>query len=88
MDVPTAANGEKFTMKSDFIEKSGYKAPVFEAKVDKEIVLYDQPKDLLAREKAALSVEEVNGASIRVGSLDEVSTSGNWPPIYDKKTKQ
>jgi len=88
MDVPTAANGEKFTMKSDFIEKSGYKAPVFEAKVDKEVVLYDQPKDLLAREKAAFSVEEVKGATIKVGSLDEVSTSGNWPPIYDKKTKQ
>ncbi|SIR00706.1 hypothetical protein [Maribacter ulvicola] len=88
MDVPTAANGEKFTMKAGFVEKSGYKAPVFEAKVDKEVVLYDQPKDLLSREKAALSVEEVNGPSIYVGSLDEVSTSGNWPPIYDKKVKK
>ena len=88
MDVPTAPNGEKFTMKAAVIEKSGYKAPVFEAKVDKSIVLYDQPKDLLARENAALSVEEVNGPSIKVGSLDEVSTSGNWPPIYDKKSDQ
>ncbi|MDF4204625.1 hypothetical protein PXD56_16765 [Maribacter sp. SA7] len=88
MDVPTAANGEKFTMKAGFVEKSGYKAPVFEAKVDKEVVLYDQPKDLLSREKAALSVEEVNGPSIYVGSLDEVSTSGNWPSIYDKKVKK
>ena len=88
MDVPTAANGEKFTMKAGFVEKSGYKAPVFEAKVDKDVVLYDQPKDLLSREKAALSVEEVNGPSIYVGSLDEVSTSGNWPSIYDKKVKQ
>ncbi|WP_396633860.1 hypothetical protein [Maribacter sp. R86514] len=88
MDVPTAANGEKFTMKAGFVEKSGYKAPVFEAKVDKEVVLYDQPKDLLSREKAALSVEEVNGSTIYVGSLDEVSTSGNWPSIYDKKVKK
>ncbi|WP_299800950.1 hypothetical protein [uncultured Maribacter sp.] len=88
MDVPTAANGEKFTMKAGFVEKSGYKAPVFEAKVGKEVVLYDQPKDLLAREKAALSVEEVNGPFIYVGSLDDVSTSGNWPPIYDKKVKK
>ncbi|MGB3145729.1 MAG: hypothetical protein WBB24_16645 [Maribacter sp.] len=88
MDVPTAPNGEKFTMKAAVIEKSGYKAPVFEAKVDKSVVLYDQPKDLLARENAALSVEEVNGPSIKVGSLDEVSTSGNWPPIYDKKSDQ
>jgi len=88
MDVPTAANGEKFTMKAGFVEKSGYKAPVFEAKVDKEVVLYDQPKDLLSREKAALSVEEVNGSTIKVGSLDDVSTTGNWPAIYDKKTKK
>ncbi|HDZ03536.1 hypothetical protein LCGC14_0127180 [marine sediment metagenome] len=88
MDVPTAVNGEKFTMKSGFVEKSGYKAPVFEVKVDKEVVLYDQPKDLLAREKAALSVEEVNGPTIYVGSMDEVSTSGNWPAVYDRKEKK
>jgi len=88
MDVPTAANGEKFVMKSAFVDKSGYRAPVFEAKVDKNVILYDQPKDLMARENSALSVEEVNGPSIRVGSLDEVSTSGNWPPIYDKKNDQ
>lgn len=88
MDVPTAANGEKFTMKAGFVEKSGYKAPVFEAKVDKEVVLYDQPKDLLTREKASLSVEEVNGPTIYVGSMDEVSTSGNWPAIYDRKEKK
>lgn len=88
MDVPTAPNGEKFEMKADFVEKSGYRAPVFEAKVDKNVILYDQPKDLLARENAALSVEEVNGPSIKVGSLNEVSTSGNWPPIYDKKEDQ
>ncbi|WP_339657292.1 hypothetical protein [uncultured Maribacter sp.] len=88
MDVPTAPNGEKFEMKAAFVDKSGYRAPVFEAKVAKNVILYDQPKDLLARENAALSVEEVNGPSIYVGSLDEVSTSGNWPPIYDKKNDQ
>lgn len=86
--VPTAPNGEKFTMKADIIEKSGYRAPVFEAKVDKSVVLYDQPKDLLTRENAQMSVEEVNGSEIKVGSLTEVSTSGNWPPIYDKKNDQ
>ncbi|WP_405383157.1 hypothetical protein [Maribacter sp. LLG6340-A2] len=88
MEVPTAPNGEKFEMKAGYVEKSGYKAPVFEVKVDKDVVLYDQPKDLLAREKAAISVEEVNGPSIKVGSLDEVSTTGNWPAIYDKKNNQ
>ena len=88
MDVPTAPNGEKFEMKAAFVDKSGYRAPVFEAKVNKDVILYDQPKDLLDREKTALSVEEVNGPSIKVGSLEEVSTTGNWPALYDKKNDQ
>ena len=85
MNVPEATGGEKFEMKSAIVDKGGYKAPVFEVKVDKSVVLYDQPKDLLDRENAQVNVEEVNGSVIKVGSLTEVSTSGNWPPIYDKK---
>jgi hypothetical protein len=88
MNVPFAQNGEKFTMKADIIDKGGYRAPVFEAKVDKSIILYDQPKDLLDREKVQVSVEEVNGPEIIVGSLTEVSTSGNWPPLYDKRGEE
>ena len=88
MNVPYASNNEKFTMKADIVEKSGYKAPVFEAKGAKSVGLGDQPKDLLSRENAQVSVEEVNGTEIKVGSLTEVSTSGNWPPIYDKKGEQ
>ncbi len=88
MNVPYAANNEQFTMKADFLEQSGYRAPVFEAKVAKNVILGDQPQDLVARENAQVSVEEVNGTEIKVGSLDKVSTSGNWPPIYDKKGEQ
>ncbi len=85
MNVPYAQNGEKFEMKSAVLDKTGYKVPVFEAKVAKAVVLYDQPKDLLSRENAQIGVEQVNGSEIRVGSLTEVSTSGNWPPVYDKR---
>jgi type II secretory pathway pseudopilin PulG len=85
MNVPYAQGGETFTMKADIIDKGGYKAPVFEAKVKKDVILYDQPKDLLTKENAQISVEEVNGSEIKVGSLTDVSTNGNWPPIYDKK---
>ncbi|MCR9227565.1 MAG: hypothetical protein NXH90_09125 [Flavobacteriaceae bacterium] len=87
MDVPYAQNNEKFEMKADIIDKSGYKAPVFEVKVKKDVVLYDQPADLLEKEKSYQSVEEVNGTEIKVGSLTDVSTNGNWPPIYDRKKK-
>ena len=85
MNVPNAQNNEKFVMKADVIDKGGYRASVFEAKVNKDVVLYDQPQDLVDRENAQISVEEVNGSEIIVGSLTDVSTSGNWPPIYDKK---
>ncbi|HKL90938.1 MAG TPA: hypothetical protein VJ880_07135 [Allomuricauda sp.] len=85
MDVPYAQNDEKFEMKADIIDKSGYKAPVFEAKVKKNVVLYDQPEDLVEKENAYQSVEEVNGTEIKVGSLTDVSTNGNWPPVYDRK---
>ncbi|GAB5472090.1 MAG: hypothetical protein Mars2KO_01890 [Maribacter sp.] len=84
MNVP-GASGKSFEMKSDIIDKGGYKAPVFEAKVAKDIVLADQPKDLRSRENAQVSVDEVNGPYVSVGSLTQVSTSGNWPPIYDRK---
>jgi len=83
--VPYAQNGERFEMKADVVNKQGFDAPVFEASVKKDVVLYDQPKDLLARENAHNSIEEVNGNTIKVGSLTDVSTSGNWPSIYDKK---
>lgn len=85
MNVPYAQGGETFTMKADIIDRGGYKASVFEAKVKKDVILYDQPKDLLTKENAQISVEEVNGSEIKVGSLTDVSTNGNWPPIYDKK---
>src|SRR5690606_14980022 len=85
MNVPFAQNDEKFVMKADIIERSGYMAPVFEAKVAKNVVLYDQPEDLVERENALQSVEEVNGTDIKVGSLTDVSTNGNWPPVYDRK---
>ncbi len=83
--VPYAQNGERFEMKAGVVNKQGFDAPVFEASVSKDIILFDQPKDLLARENAHNSIEEVNGSAIKVGSLTEVSTSGNWPSIYDKK---
>ena len=84
MNVP-GADGVKVEMEAAMINKGGYNVSVFEAKVPKSAVLGDQPKDLQARENEHNSVEEVNGTHITVGSLTQVSTSGNWPPIYDRK---
>src|SRR5690606_18586534 len=88
MKVPHAQGDAKFTMKTDVLDKNGFKVPVFEAKVAKEVILHDQPNDLVEREKTMKSVDEVNGPEIIVGSLEDVSTSGNWPSIYDTKERK
>jgi len=74
----------QFEIKTGFVEKiQGVKASVFEAKVDKAIVLKGLNIDYIRQEKEALGGPEVRGAYLSVGSLDNVKTSGNWPPSYD-----
>ena len=72
-----------FKIKSMIIDKNGYKVPVFEVKIAKNIVLFDQNKDLLKQENETISVDGVNGPDIILGSLSNVSTNGNWPTIFD-----
>ncbi len=87
MKVPVEGVDTTFSMKADIIDKNGYQVPVFEVLVSKDIVLFDQDKYLLEQEKATISVDGVNGPSIILGSLSEVSTNGNWPSIYDATAK-
>ena len=72
-----------FDIKAEIIDKNGYKVPVFEVKVAKNIVLFDQNQDLLKQENETISVDGVNGPALILGSLTEVSTNGNWPTIFD-----
>ena len=79
----------QFEIKTGWVEKvQGVKAPVFEARVDKAIVLEGLNKDLMRMEKESLGGAEVSGAYISVGSLENVNTSGNWPPSYDPEGKK
>jgi hypothetical protein len=73
----------RFTLNTDILDNNGYRLPVFEVKVRKDVILHDQDKYLVALEKEVLSVDGVNGPEITLGSLTEVSTSGNWPTTYD-----
>ena len=79
------AEDKKFQIKADVINKNGYKVPVFEVKVAKNIILFDQDADLLKQENETVSVDGVNGSEIILGSLSNVSTNGNWPTIFDAK---
>ena len=85
--VPIAGTDSEFSINADIIDKNGYQVPVFEVKVRKDIVLFDQNKDLLDQENKAISVDGVNGPEIILGSMTDVSTSGNWPTIFDAKNK-
>ena len=81
--VPIDGVDEMFAIKADVINKNGYNVPVFEVSVSKDIILFDQNKDLLKQEKALKSVDGVNGPALVLGSMSEVSTNGNWPTTYD-----
>ena len=86
--VPIQGTDSEFSIKADIIDKNGYQVPVFEVKVAKDIVLFDQNKDLLDQENKVISVDGVNGKEIILGSMSEVSTSGNWPTFFDAKNKE
>ena len=81
--IPIEGVEEIFTINADIIDKNGYNVPVFEVKVSKDIVLFDQDTDLLKEENETISVDGVNGSEIVLGSLTEVSVNGNWPTIFD-----
>lgn len=72
-----------FQIKSKVINKNGYNVPVFEVKVAKNIILFDQNEDFVKQENETVSVDGVNGSEIVLGSLTNVSTNGNWPTIFD-----
>lgn len=81
--IPVEGVDANFKIDAKIIDKNGYKVPVFEVKVAKNIILYDQDEDLLKVENETVSVDGVNGPEIILGSLTEVSTNGNWPTIFD-----
>ena len=85
--IPIDGIDEKFKLKADIIDKNGYNVPVFEVRVSKDLILFDQNKDLITQEKQTVSVDGVNGPDIVLGSLSDVITNGNWPTTFDFERK-
>ena len=85
--IPIDGVDEQFKLKADIIDKNGYNVPVFEVRVSKDLILFDQSRDLITQEKQTLSVDGVNGPDIVLGSLSDVSTNGNWPTTFDFERK-
>lgn len=75
---------DKNTFKIDagFIEEDGNKIPVFEVSAPKDLILADQDRDLVIQEKQIKSVDGVDGDAIKVGSMRQVNTNGNWPKNF------
>ncbi len=85
MYVPFSKNDDtKFELKAGFLDQNGIEIPVFEALVKKRIILYDQSLNLVLKENQVQSVDGVNGSSLKIGSMNEVNTNGNWPKNYSK----
>lgn len=85
MNIPVGKEGAKYELKAGFIEENGINIPVFEAKAPKDLILYGEDSNLIAKEKQVVSVDGVNGDAIIVGSMEEVNTNGNWPKNYSNK---
>ena len=81
MDVPVGKPGAKFEMQAGNLEG----IPFFEAKVKKDVILFDQERNLVMKENQVISVDAVNGDELKVGSMNEVNTNGNWPKNYSKE---
>ena len=82
MNVPIKGVNEKFKLDAGTVVKNDNNIPVFQAWISKDVILYDQDKDLINQEKQIVGVDDVNGPFISVGSMEEVKTSGNWPQVY------
>ncbi len=72
----------KITLEKGTVADGENYLQVFQAKALKKDILFDQPERLLQRELEIKAVEAIDGDAIIVGSLEEVSTSGNWPRQY------
>jgi len=85
MYVPYSKNDNtKFELNAGFLDQNGIDIPVFEALVKKRVILYDQSLNLVLKENQVQSVDGVNGSSLKIGSMNEVNTNGNWPKNYSK----
>jgi len=78
--------GTEFELEIGEVEKvQGLIVPTFRARTPKEGVLKGMNKSLVKQELEAMESIQIKGEYVSVGSLEEVSTGGNWPPSYDRK---
>jgi hypothetical protein len=85
MNFPVGKTDEKFELQAGQLDQNGIMIPVFEVKALKKYIMEGQDPYLIAKENEVVSVDGVNGNALKVGSMDEVNTNGNWPKNYSQK---
>lgn len=69
-------------MKTNVVPRNDMNISVFQAIIDKNALLKDLDQELVKQENKVESIDEINGPQIILGSLEEVSLTGNWPKKY------
>ena len=83
--VPGVENTE-FELEVGEVEKvQGLIVPTFRARTPKKNILKGMNESLVKQELEVIESDQIKGEYVSVGSLDEVTTGGNWPPSYDKR---
>ncbi len=78
--------GKEFEVEIGTVEKvQGLVVPTFFVKTEKKDILKGMDESLVKQELEAIATDQIKGEYVSVGSLEEVTTGGNWPPSYDKK---
>lgn len=81
LNIPNS--NEKFRIQSAVILRANKMASVFQVQIDKADILKGMSPSLIKQEKLSLGGDEIPGGYISIGSLNEVTTAGNWPPLFD-----
>lgn len=77
--------GAEFELEIGEVEKvQGLVVSTFMARTPKKAILEGMSESLVKQELEVIQTDQIKGEYISVGSLEEVTSGGNWPPSYDK----
>ena len=86
--VPCSEPQQQFELEAGTIERNGIKIPVFEARTPYEVYLanpgagFSEKEWNQRRDNAKAEKESINRyAGLKVGSMDEATTDGNWEKL-------
>jgi hypothetical protein len=76
----------EFELEVGEVEKvQGLFVPTFRARTPKTGILAGMNESLVKQELEVIESDQIKGEYVSVGSLEEVTSGGNWPPSYDKR---